>query len=305
MAERRMIAKSVIKTDSFIDLPANSKVLYFYLMLDADDDGFVTNPRSIMREIGATQDDMRILLAKQYVLTFETGVIVIRHWKIHNYLRKDRYKPTTCLEEKRQLKMDEKGLVYQMATNGIPSGIPSGNQVATAGIPLVDVGKDRIGKDRINIYCSSDDERPPVEADASSSQSVTTVTEQRSNGNANTVTEGRKKKNSAAVRDERFDRFWKAYPRKVGKASARKAWAKLKPSAELTGQMIKTLTWQKGTEQWTKDNGQFIPYPATWLNQGRWEDERETPQEIKPAPRHRTTLTPDMKKWLAANGKRV
>lgn len=153
------------------------------------------------------------------------------------------------------------------------------------------------------ISCSSDDERPLVEADASSSQSVTTVTEQRSNGNADTVTEGRKKKNSAAVRDELFDRFWKAYPRKVGKDAARNAWAKRKPSAALTEQMIKALEWQKKTEQWQDKN--YIPHPATWLNQGRWKDERETPQEIKPAPRHRTTLTPDMKKWLAANGKRV
>lgn len=100
MAERRMMAKSVIETDHFMDMPMSSQCLYFHLLLRADDDGFIKNPSAIRREVGCGEDDMKLLVAKRFILPFDTGVIVIRHWKIHNYIRKDMYHPTECQVER-------------------------------------------------------------------------------------------------------------------------------------------------------------------------------------------------------------
>ena len=109
MAERRMFAKTIVTSDAFLDMPLSARCLYFTLGMFADDDGFVNNPKSIMRQVGACTDDLNILLAKRFILTFASGVIVIKHWKIHNYIAKDRYKETKYIEEKSTLSIDEKG----------------------------------------------------------------------------------------------------------------------------------------------------------------------------------------------------
>ena len=100
MAEKRMFAKSIVLSDAFLDMPMSARCLYFTMGMLADDDGFVSAPKSIMRQCGASQDDMAILIQKRYVLAFESGVIVIKHWRINNYLRQDRYSETTFVEEK-------------------------------------------------------------------------------------------------------------------------------------------------------------------------------------------------------------
>lgn len=109
MAERRMFAKTIVTSDAFLDMPASARCLYMLLCVMADDDGFVNAPRSIMRMSGATEDDMKLLIVKRFVLTFESGVVVIKHWRIHNLIQKDRYKETKYLEEKRTLRVDSKG----------------------------------------------------------------------------------------------------------------------------------------------------------------------------------------------------
>lgn len=103
MAERRMFAKTIIDSDAFLDMPLSAQALYFHLSMRADDDGFVNNPKKIQRMIGASDDDCKLLVLKRFILTFESGVIVIKHWKIHNYIQKDRYKETVYLEEKSKL----------------------------------------------------------------------------------------------------------------------------------------------------------------------------------------------------------
>lgn len=150
MAERRMFAKSVIDSDLFLDMPPTTQTLYFHLAMRADDDGFINNPKRIQRMIGASDDDMRILIAKRFILIFESGVIVIRHWKLHNYIRQDRYQATNC-DEKEQIELTAKK-TYELkepteeakntrSTNGMtggrPSDIPSGRQVVAP-------GKDRV-----------------------------------------------------------------------------------------------------------------------------------------------------------------
>lgn len=109
MAERRMFAKSIVLSDAFLDMPLSARCLYFTLGMLADDDGFVGNPKSIMRQCGASKDDMNILLNKRYVLGFDSGVIVIKHWRMNNYLQNDRHKSTTYLEELSTLDIDNKG----------------------------------------------------------------------------------------------------------------------------------------------------------------------------------------------------
>lgn len=113
MAERRMFAKTIVLSDAFLDLPMSARCLYFTLGMLADDDGFVNSPKSIMRQVGASIDDMRLLVAKKFVLDFDTGVIVIKHWRIHNYIQKDRYKESKYIEEKNTLSIDQNGAYTQ------------------------------------------------------------------------------------------------------------------------------------------------------------------------------------------------
>ena len=103
MAERRMFAKTIVDSDAFLDMPLSSQALYFHLSMRADDDGFVNNPKKIQRMIGCSDDDLKLLIAKRFVLIFDSGVIVIKHWRLHNTLRKDRYKPTIYQEEFKKL----------------------------------------------------------------------------------------------------------------------------------------------------------------------------------------------------------
>jgi hypothetical protein len=109
MAERRMFAKTIVTSDAFLDMPLSARCLYFTLGMLADDDGFVNNPKSIMRQVGASQNDLDLLLVKRFILAFDSGVIVIKHWRIHNYIQKDRYKESKYIEEKASLMIDEKG----------------------------------------------------------------------------------------------------------------------------------------------------------------------------------------------------
>ena len=153
MAERRMMAKSIIKSDQFLEMPMSSQLLYFHLLLDADDDGFINAPKSIMRVIGAKDDDMRVLQAKGYTIPFDSGVIVIKHWRIHNSLRKDRYNPNPQLENERKQLIINDRKEYELATNWQPTG----NQLATIGCHSI--GKDSIGKDSIGNGC--DKPQPP------------------------------------------------------------------------------------------------------------------------------------------------
>lgn len=134
MAQKRMFDKSITNDDNFLDMPVSSQVLYFHLSMNADDDGFINNWKSIMRMTGTKEDDLKVLIAKQFIIPFDSGVIVIRHWRINNYLRSDRYKETQFKTELRQLALGENE-EYLLE-----------NKV---GIPLVDTDKNRIDKNSI------------------------------------------------------------------------------------------------------------------------------------------------------------
>ena len=144
MAERRMFAKTIIDSDAFIDLPLSSQCLYFHLSMRADDDGFINNAKRIQRMIGAGDDDLKLLFVKNFIIPFENGIVVIKHWKIHNYIRNDRYKPTVYI--------DEKSMLITKENNGYTLrndvGIPNGDQMETQ----VRIGKVSLDKNSIDIY---------------------------------------------------------------------------------------------------------------------------------------------------------
>ena len=148
MAERRMFAKTIIDSDAFLDMPMSARLLYYDLGMRADDDGFINSPKKIMRMIGASNDDVNILIARKFVIPFDSGVVVIKHWRINNYLRNDRYTETKYLEEKSNLEVDKNGSYTAKNNTGIPVGIPT---VSTGKVRL---GKDSIGKDINTISCN-------------------------------------------------------------------------------------------------------------------------------------------------------
>ena len=139
MAERRMFAKKITESDAFLDMPSSTQMLYFHLSMNADDDGFVNNPKKIQRMCGASDDDFKLLIAKSFVILFESGVIVIKHWKMHNYIQSDRYRPTDYVDEKSMLGL-KKNKAYTL----------DGNQMYTRCIQDVSVGKVREDKDSID-----------------------------------------------------------------------------------------------------------------------------------------------------------
>ena len=154
-----MFAKTIIDSDAFLDMPLSTQALYFHLSMRADDDGFINNPKKISRMIGCAEDDLKLLIAKKFLLHFESGVVVIKHWLIHNQLRKDRYTPTNYQDEFKQLEKKENGSYRKSEENSVPTRIDvtpksNANQLATTWQPIgnqmetqVSIGKDSLVKE--------------------------------------------------------------------------------------------------------------------------------------------------------------
>lgn len=140
MAERRMFTSQIIDSDAFQDMSLSAQALYFHLGMKADDDGFLGNPKRVQRMIGASEDDMKLLLMKNFIYLFDTGICVIKHWKMHNYIQKDRYKPTAYELEKSMLELKQ-NKAYTVKN---PSCIQNGYILDTTCTPRL--GKDRLGK---------------------------------------------------------------------------------------------------------------------------------------------------------------
>lgn len=133
-----MFSRKITESDQFLDMPMSAQSLYFHINMQADDDGFVGNVKTIKRMIGASDDDLKLLIAKQFLIPFETGIVVIRDWKIHNYIQKDRYTETFYQQEKAQLETVENKQYQKMDTECIQNVSSLDTQVR--------LGKDRLGK---------------------------------------------------------------------------------------------------------------------------------------------------------------
>ena len=143
MAERRMFAKTIIDSDAFLDMPVTARLLYYDLSMRGDDDGFINSPKKIMRMIGASQDDLSLLIAKKFIIPFDNGVVVIKHWRIHNYIRKDTYKETPYKEQKALLELDENN-AYRLSEDIRQLSVDEPSTQDR-------IGKDRIGKDNVVV----------------------------------------------------------------------------------------------------------------------------------------------------------
>ncbi len=238
---RRMFSDQITDSDVFLNMPSSAQNYYFHLIGKADDDGFVKNPLAVMRNCRAANDDYMLLVAKRFILEFENGVIVIKHWRIHNLIRWDRYKPTVYQEEMALLDMKE-NKAYTLKEIKEPKDLfdtireeeSHGNQLAT---------KDKLSKDKLR----------EVNKDIPALITQEVIIEE--------------------TLESRFERFWKAYPKKKAKDKAEAWFKRKKPTIELVDIMIEAINKFKKTEDWKKEDGKYIPYPATWLNGGRWKDE--------------------------------
>ena len=166
MAERRMFTKKIIDSDAFLDMPLSTQALYFHLNMRADDDGFINNPKKIMRMIGASEDDLKVLISKRFIIAFDNGVVVVKHWRMHNLLRKDRYTETQYIEQKNMLLLKENGAYTEGDSEQIESLVegsattwqPNGNQMATQ----YSIGKYSIDKYSV-VEVSSDSDNTDVD----------------------------------------------------------------------------------------------------------------------------------------------
>ena len=145
MPKRRMFSQQITESDSFLDMPLSAQALYFHLGMSADDDGFVNSPKRVQRVIGANDDDLKLLIAKKFVIAFDSGVVVIKHWKINNFIRSDRYTPTVYA--------DEMAMLYEKENRAYTLGIPNDNQRYTNGIPRLD----KTSIDKTNVVCDMTD----------------------------------------------------------------------------------------------------------------------------------------------------
>ncbi len=259
MAQRRMFSLDIVDTDLFLDMPASTQNLYFHLGMRADDDGFVSSPKRITSLVNCSSDDLKLLIAKGLIIPFDSGVCVVRDWKINNYIQRDRYHETKYLVEKSTLKVTDNGSYSVLDTDCIHnvSNLDTQSSLVKSSLePVKGIHKER----------SRDVAPYPIEIELHDNKSQQTI------------------------QDERFAEFWTAYPRKVGKGAALKAWMKLKPSAELLAKILTAIEQQKKTAQWQRDDGQYIPHPLTWINQGRWDDAPMTVGRAREeSPRHRYT----------------
>ena len=163
MAERRMFAKTIIDSDAFLDMPMSARLLYYDFSMRADDDGFVNAPKKITRITGASDDDIKVLIGKRFIIPFESGVVVIKHWRIHNYIRKDTYSETKYKAEKASLYLDENN-AYSLHAPQLSQGRDEPVDEPSTQVRL---GKDRLGKvsnsmrfappsiDDVQAYCKA------------------------------------------------------------------------------------------------------------------------------------------------------
>ena len=248
MAEKRMFSTRITGSDAFLDMPLSSRCLYFHLGMEADDDGFLNNAKTIQRMIGASEDDLKLLISKSFVIMFGSGVMVIKHWNINNYIRNDRKKSTNYTEELACLELKENGS-YTLIDSSLALGIPNDNQMSGTCPHRLD--KIRLDKNSITY------EQIPARAII------------------DTFPAAIPKVVSATIND--FEELWKLYPKKLGKDKALKKYKEyLKKDSDLFDKVKAGI--EKYIEYIKNNNieSQYIKYGSTFFNNKGWEDEYTT-----------------------------
>ena len=243
MANKRMFNIKIVDSDAFLDMPLSTQALYFHLNMRADDDGFIGNPKRIQRLIGCSDDDLKLLLAKRFILAFEDGVIVIKHWRLHNTIRKERYTPTVYTDEKERLIIKENksySLNDGKTLNVIPNVIPIGGQMSPTDIDIdLDKGLDTdLGLDKDLDKDDAKASKPDLETE--------------------------------------FERLWSIYPNKKGKPNAFKDYVKARTRKK---NPVSYEDVEKGLNAYifyireTKTDMQYVKHGSTWFHQECWGDD--------------------------------
>lgn len=238
MAERRMFTKKITDDDHFLNLSSPAQALYLHLSMNADDDGFCNQITASMFKAHASVTDLEALLKNRYIYQFDSGVIVIKHWRMANALRKDRYTPTAFKNEMAMLKVGENGAYKLPDSNDmVAEWLPNGCQLVAERLPQVSIGKVSIDKNnKNNISC-----------------------------NRNSIIE---------VLDQKemwFESFWEIYPKHQDKKKAKQKFLKLCTNEKEYKAIMDGL--RNVLPVWAKKDTKYIPMPTTWLNGERWNDE--------------------------------
>ena len=238
MAERRMFTKKITDDDHFLNLSSPAQALYLHLSMNADDDGFCNQITASMFKAHASVTDLEALLKNRYIYQFDSGVIVIKHWRMANALRKDRYTPTAFKNEMAMLKIGENGAyTFPDSTDLVAERLPNGCQMVAERLPQVSIGKISIDKNiNTNISC--------------------------------------KKNSEIEVLDQKemwFESFWEIYPKHQDKKKAKQKFLKLCTDEKKYQEIMQGL--RNVLPVWAKKDTKYIPMPTTWLNGERWNDE--------------------------------
>lgn len=247
MAERRMFTKKITDDDHFLNLSSSAQALYLHLSMNADDDGFCNQITASMFKAHASVTDLEALLKNRYIYQFDSGVIVIKHWRMANALRKDRYTPTAFKNEMAMLKVSENG-AYKLPDNNdmVAERLPNGCQLVAERLPQVSIGKVSIDKNnKNNISC-----------------------------NGNSIIEVLSKK------EMWFESFWEIYPKHQDKKKAKQKFLKLCTDEKKYQEIMDGL--RNVLPVWAKKDNKYIPMPTTWLNGERWNDEVDLHMEELP-----------------------
>lgn len=244
MAKKRMFSLSIIGSDAFLELPLTTQALYFHLNMEADDDGFINNPKRITRLIGAADDDLQHLIDKRFILAFPDGIVVIKHWRMHNTLQSDRYKHTNYAEDFAQLSIKEnKSYTFKKTAE-----ISEKSDMET------------FWKQNGNI----------LETEWKHSIDKNSIEKKEVFTNVNTKKES--KKEVSQQTEEWFNVFWTAYPNKTNKKESKKRFVKICTSEILFNTIMEGMK-KTVIPKAHFEGKQYIPMASTWLNGERWNDE--------------------------------
>ena len=238
MAERRMFTKKITDDDHFLNLSSPAQALYLHLSMNADDDGFCNQITASMFKAHASVTDLEALLKNRYIYQFDSGVIVIKHWRMANALRKDRYTPTAFKNEMAMLKVGENGAYkFPDSNDAVAERLPNGCQLVAERLPQVSIGKVSIDKNnKNNISCN---ENSGIE-----------VLDQK---------------------EMWFESFWEIYPKHQDKKKAKQKFLKACTNEKEYKAIMDGL--RNVLPVWAKKDTKYIPMPTTWLNGERWNDE--------------------------------
>ena len=247
MAERRMFTKKITDDDHFLNLSSPAQALYLHLSMNADDDGFCNQITASMFKAHASVTDLEALLKNRYIYQFDSGVIVIKHWRMANALRKDRYTPTAFKNEMAMLKVGENGAYkFPDSNDMVAERLPNGCQLVAERLPQVSIGKISIDKNNKNtISCNENSEIEVLDQ-----------------------------------KEMWFESFWEIYPKHQDKKKAKQKFLKLCKDEKKYQEIMQGL--RNVLPVWAKKDTKYIPMPTTWLNGERWNDEVDLHMEELP-----------------------